>query len=710
MLKLHDDAVNANFQGNRMCLKRASRRAGLAIVLAALLSSELYAQTGKDGDFLDLLEQENHVFSASRYVQTMAETPANVTVLTREDIRRFGYRSIAEALSSLPGLYNAASQWPALGVRGFAVPGDFGSRILTLINGMPLYEPTYGSFFIEQLDIESIDRIEFVKGPGSALYGSGAVLAVVNLITRSGRDAAGKTASLETASHDTAKLYGSWGQVSEQGVDSFFSVSRLHSRGRDIYLRELDNDDFDQASYHGVSADNDSLGQTRLFGRMSYENAWVQGVLVNAGKRDPLASYGTVLNGRLLLRESLAALEAGINRELGDGAMATLRTYYFEVAEQGDYPYTNSGTRVPPVDYINVSDLGSHQYGIEWRYDRFFASGHHLLAGVEAKRIATRQEVGDQPGPVRSGVVALDSHPGYGQWALFMQDEVRFGPGKLFLGARYDAYRGFSDGVKSRLSPRLAYVQELSSGTTAKLMYGEAYRAPTVYESLYQDGQPAAETLWANPKLRPELARSFEALLEHQPQPGVKWRVGTFLIRLSDSPVQVVTPQFNGVGCDLGPESCLQYRNSGVTQEVAGVEADVRIKQPGRGSFYASTIMQRGMRGAEEAPSSPRYQAKLGVSRMLPWPNTDAALEAHYIGSMHGRLNDDDSRTADAPAYLLVNAAINTARPARGWRASLRVHNLLNRAIYTVASRELQPLERVPADGRTYSVQLQLDF
>lgn len=693
-----------------MRLKKVSTQAGLVFILAALFSVELHAQTGKDGDFLDLLEQENHVFSASRYVQTIAQTPANVTLLTREDILRFGYRSVAEALSSLPGVYNAASQWPALGVRGFAVPGDFGSRILTLINGMPLYEATYGSFFIEQLDIESIDRIEFVKGAGSALYGSGAVLAVINLITRSGRDTAGKTMSVEAASHGAVKLYGSWGQVSEKGVDSFFSVSRLRSRGRDIYLRELDNADFGQARYHGVSAGNDGLGQARVFGRVSYGDAWAQGVLVNADKRDPLASYGTVLNGRLLLQESLGALEAGINRELGSGAMATLRAYYFTVAEQGDYPYTFSGDRVPPVDYINVSDLASHQYGAELRYDRFFANGHHLLAGIEAKRVATHQEVGDQPGAVRSGAVTVDTRPCYGQWALFVQDEMRVGADRLFLGARYDAYRGFSEGVTSRLSPRLAYVHEVSSSTTAKLVYGEAYRAPTVYESRYQDGLPAAETLWANPMLRPELARSLEALLEHQPQPGTMWRVGAFRTRLSDTPVQVVTSQFNGIACDLGPESCVQYRNSGVTQEVFGLEAGVRIRQANHDSLYASAVVQKAAQGGQEAPSSPRHQAKFGISRALPWRNMDAALEGHYIGSARGRLNIDGSRTADAPAYLLVNAAVNAGQLAGGWRASLRVNNLLDRAIYTIASRELQPLERVPAERRTFSLRLERDF
>ena len=212
------------------------------------------------------------------------------------------------------------------------------------------------------------------------------------------------------------------------------------------------------------------------------------------------------------------------------------------------------------------------------------------------------------------------------------------------------------------------------------------------------------------PMLRPELARSFEGLLEHQSQPGVKWRLSAFLNRLSDSPVQVVTPVYNGVSCALGPEGCIQYRNSGVTQQVAGLEADVRIRQSDRGSIYASAVLQKATLGGDDAPSSPRHQLKFGISRALPFPNTDAALEAHYIGAALGRLNANGSRTAEAPAYLLMNAAFNVGQPAGGWRASVRINNLLDRTIYTVASRELQPLERVLADGRAFSLQVQLDY
>ena len=679
------------------------------LLAAALLPAVLHAQDAANADFLELLAQENHVFSAARYVQTMSETPANVTILTQEEIRRFGYRTIHEALESLPGIYNAASQWPAIGVRGFAVPGDFGSRILYLVNGMPIYEPTYGGFFLETVDIESIDRIEFVKGAGSALYGSGAVLAVVNLITRTGRDG-GKTISVEAASHRTAKVYGSWGRLDAHGVDTFMSVSTTHGAGRNIYLREFDTPAFDATRFHGISAGNDSMHNARAFARIGYRDAWAQGVVVAADKRDPLASYGSVFNGRLMLREQLGAFEAGLSRELDAGAKIVARAYAMSVGEKGDYPYTFSGDRVPPADYINVTDLASRQYGAEFRYDRFSANGHHLLAGMEVKRITSYQQAGDQPGTARAGVLTVDTTPSYGQWAVFLQDEMRLGPGKLFLGARLDGYSGFSDGVQSRLSPRIAYVHELGSATTAKLIYGEAYRAPTVYESRYQDGQPAASTLWANPLLRPELARSFEALIEHQSQPGVKWRLSAFLNRLKDSPVQVVTPVVNGVACLLGPEGCLQYRNSGTTQEVKGVEADVRIRQSDRSSLYASVVLQNDRMTGQSLASSPDFQFKSGYSSMLPWREMNAALELRYISRVQGRIEVDGSRTASAPSHVLVNAALNAGQIAGKWRLSLRASNLLNKTVYTVASRELRPLERIPAEGRRLSLQLQHDF
>src|ERR1035437_313520 len=215
----------------RTLMITTSRTVACAALLAACASTSVSAATGKEGDFLDLLDQENQVFAASRYVQTLAETPANVSVISRDDIAHFGYRTIAEALYSLPGFYNSASQWPAVGLRGVAVPGDFGSRVLYMINGMPIYEPTYGGFFLEYLDIASIDRIEVVRGSGSALYGSGAVMGIINLITRNGHDTPGKTAIAEAGSNNSYSAYGSMAGVVGPDLDAFASVSSSGSKG-----------------------------------------------------------------------------------------------------------------------------------------------------------------------------------------------------------------------------------------------------------------------------------------------------------------------------------------------------------------------------------------------------------------------------------------------------------------------------------------------
>jgi iron complex outermembrane receptor protein len=568
-----------------------ARRFG--VLALCLISAAVRAQSAAPADELDLLAQENLVYSASRYAQTIAETPANVSIISRDDIRRYGYRSVPDALKSLTGVYDAASQWPALGVSGIALPGDFGSRILYLINGMPIYEPTYGGFFLDYLDIESIERIEFVKGPGSALYGSGAVVGLVNLITRGGRELPSNSVALAAGSHRSGKLYMS-GSRQGESVSGFVAASGAYSEGRDIYLPEMSGTGFGRNRFHGVSAGNDGSRSARLFARFTLGQSWLQAVLVDGAKRDPLASYGSTFNARLMLRESLSALEAGTTRDLGEGRQLTARAFSFATSERGEYPYAFSRKRGERPNYINVSDLASRQLGAELRYDSYVAPGHHMLAGIEIKHIGFSHQVGDQPGLERAGVFSVDSSDSYMQWALFAQDDMRVGPGKLFLGARFDSYHGFSDGVESRLSPRIAYVQEIAPRITAKLMYGEAYRAPTIYESRYQDGQPQASTIWASGDLRPELSRTVEALLIGQAANGLEWGVSAFLKHLRDTPVQVVTPFYMGRACGLGPDACIQYRNSSRHQRVVGAEMNARLRLGPRSHLNESAVVHPG--------------------------------------------------------------------------------------------------------------------
>ncbi len=671
----------------------------------SLVATSVLAATEKEDEFLDLLAQENQVFAASRYVQTIAETPANVSIISRDDISRFGYRTIADALSSLPGFYNAASQWPALGIRGIAVPGDFGSRVLYMVNGMPLYEPTYGGFFLEYLDIASIERIEVVRGSGSALYGSGAVMGIVNLITRNGHDAPGQAAHVEASSHNAYTLYGSAAGVLGDDLDAFSSVSVGGSKGRDIYLAE----------YGGTAIGNSGYENLRVFGRVSNQDFWVQALYVDGSKRDPLASYGTVFNSdKLLLRERFGTLELGINRRLSNDAILTGRVYAFDVSERGDYPYKNNpATTSDPADYINVTDIMSQTFGMELRYDQFVSANHHMLSGLEVKRVLGHYEVGNQPTTARSGLIEAQASPSYSQYSLFVQDEWRLDERrKITMGARYDTYSGFSEGVNSHISPRVAYVQDFGGGHTGKLIFGEAFRAPTIYESLYTDTTPAGgTTLWRNPNLKPEIARTLEAVWERELRQGINYSVSTYITQLRNTPKQTPLDVFEGKTC-ANPGTCNQYQNSQGVQEVIGVEGAAKWKRDDGLISYASVTLQKSSEqpDADSLTSSPRYLLKGGLSYPALWQRWNASIEIQVVGDTDGRLNQNGTKTTATPTYFLINASFGNVRIGNNWRASLRINNLFDRNVYTVASRELQPLERVPAPGRIFSFQIGKDF
>ena len=141
----------------------------------------------------DLMSVE--VTSASKKAENRTDAPASVFVVTRDDIERNGYRTLADALRQVVGFYISNDRnYSYIGLRGYARPGDYNSRILLLVDGVRVNDPLYDTAPVGEdspVDMESLDRIEIVKGPGSALWGANAVLAVINLITKRGSDIAG---------------------------------------------------------------------------------------------------------------------------------------------------------------------------------------------------------------------------------------------------------------------------------------------------------------------------------------------------------------------------------------------------------------------------------------------------------------------------------------------------------------------------------------
>ncbi len=135
------------------------------------------------------------VFAAAKFEQKITEAPAFVSIITADEIKQYGYSNLSEALRGIAGCYISYNRsYEQLGVRGYCLPGDTMSRVLILINGLPINDPFAGSGLTGNelcINIDSVKRIEVVKGPGSALFGSYAFFCVINIVTKDGLDVNG---------------------------------------------------------------------------------------------------------------------------------------------------------------------------------------------------------------------------------------------------------------------------------------------------------------------------------------------------------------------------------------------------------------------------------------------------------------------------------------------------------------------------------------
>ena len=147
------------------------------------------------------------VVGASKHEQKVTEAPASVTIVTAEDIKRYGYRTLADLLNGVRGFYTTYDRlYNYAGIRGVNRPGDSGGRLLITVDGHRVNDPIFdqapiGTDFI--LDLDLVERVEIIRGPGSSLYGNNAFFGIVNVVTRRGRDLKGTEASASVASYDT---------------------------------------------------------------------------------------------------------------------------------------------------------------------------------------------------------------------------------------------------------------------------------------------------------------------------------------------------------------------------------------------------------------------------------------------------------------------------------------------------------------------------
>ena len=564
--------------------RHLSRAIGL---LAAGLHAGALAQQGPDLNALPLEQLLNlEVVTASKIPQKISEAPSSVTVITAEDIRLRGYRTLTEVLQSVPGMtvsydrnYNYAN------IRGLGNPGDLNTRLLILIDGRRLNDVVYdqGAIGTEfPIDLALIDRVEFVPGPGSAIYGSSAFFGVVNVITKGGAALKGQTVGIGRFTGRGREVRNTYGRGTPGGTELLLAASAYDSAGRDLYFPE-----FDDAVSHGIARGIDYDRYHRLFAKLSTGGAVAEAYFGSRTKGIPTASYGQQFNDpRSWSLDEYAGAALSWHRAVSE----TLDLFAGVSVARYRYRTVNIIEPASAGPTYSVDTAESLSSGAEVRAISSALRGHKLIAGAEYTRDSKRQMSNYDVAPYH---VNLDATHPKRQAAVYLQDEMRLGE-KLILntGVRHD----YDSEGGATTNPRVALLYKTASQVTLKALYGTAFRSANAYERYYTFGYKT------NPALRSEHIKTYELIAEYFPTDRFRATASVFQYRMRDMLALATDPA----------DGFLYFSNIDAAR-ATGVELEAEWLREDGSALKGSANVQRARNDAngEWLPNSPRRLFKL---------------------------------------------------------------------------------------------------
>lgn len=587
------------------------------------------------------------IVGASKYEQKQQQVAAAVSVITRQDIRTYGWRTLGEALASLPGIYTTYDhQYEFLGIRGLGIPGDFNTRVLITINGNRINDATYDQGPIGRdfpLDIDLIERIEFIPGPGSAVYGQNAMLGVVNIITRKGSDVKGTELS---ASYQTAESMPqervTMGKKFDNGIDAIFSFSALQARGADRFF------DYGETGITGIAHRLDGENVKQLFASITRGPLSFDFIYGNRKKEDPTGSYyADPLIAGQFIRDRRLNTQIQYNDNFANNTLNVLgRLFLGHYHWDGVYSYGGERT---------VSTGPSDWHGAELRFLSTAITNHNLMLGIEYHnntRIKQTYQNLDNPEDINVSIKSSVVRAG-----VYIQDEWRITDTlSATAGLRYD----FNTWINSRLSPRGALIWQATPKTTFKALYGRAHRSPNAFERDYVDNVSQV----ANPGLHAEMVDTLELVADYRPQPSMNLRATAYvwdmhnLITLGIDPVTALT----------------QYQQSSNKVLARGAELSLDKTWNSGVRLRSSYGIQNAEQKDSHIPNAPYHLGKVNISVPIPLiTGLRAGYELQYFGK---RKTLDGSNT---DSYVLSNLNLVTDVPrVKGLEASLSFYNLFN--------------------------------
>lgn len=587
---------------------------------------------------------------------------AHLTVLTSEDLVAFGITTLAEAVQQLAGIYVAYDHaYAYLGVRGLGLTSDYNSRLIVAIDGVSTKEFVFGSSLTERglgIPLSAIERIEVVRGPGTLDYGSGSMVMVINIVTRSSARMPGLGAQLRADQFRALDGHLTLTHKTDRS-DLVVIGQGFHAPGRTYTFNH------DIAGPYSSSFDlEEALG---FFARYQRDRTLVSVLHSRRSKDVPTAPFETNIDSPTVQRDQTTQVRVRhsipVRDRLGLNTEASAHWYDFS----GLYPYTDEDG----LPYV------SEDFGHAARYT---ASAEALYATPLGNTWTVKTSFVHHPSiSYRTENMGEDDQRD--RTSMSVVSATLLGERQLWprLMARAGAQLEWNSLAKdTRLAPELGLVYALSDRAMFRLLYAHTYRLPSFYESLQAN---SAAHLVA------ETGHAFEATASAALSEHVRLEAGAYVSRF-----------YNLIRARLDEASMDVYDNT-TDVTLRGIEVSLNRRQGHTSYIYANYAWSAPAvtRGAP-LPNSPRHLARAGG--WMRWNPIRLGSHWRLEGPRTTRMG------SDTPTYLLgdVKASVELNRFAT---LHLTLSNVLNTP-YVHPGGHDHLLNTIPQPGRTAGAGLTL--
>lgn len=540
-------------------------------LLASILGQPAFAEQTMN-DLLDLSPAELANISvsiASGTAKPISHSAAVTSVITAEQISAMGATELHEVLETVPGMHVTIQ--PVTNDYSYTMRGirnETNAEVLLMLNGTRFSVPYQGTHMAGMIiPVENIQRVEVIRGPGSALYGADAFAGVINIVTKKAADIDGATVGARGGNADTKSTWGQYGGK-WQGWDVAGSLQYSHNGvDPDRIIRADAQTQIDQALGTNISLApapmqnqnerwNGHLNLQRKHWDLGFWAFNETGYKFRAGTFGALDNKGTGEGSNYLadLRYSteddlenweLQAHASFLHTDIAANIYGFPAGAILPIGADGNInPFAPRGLVAFPDGLRFIAGFKNTVPSFEFTSIYKGLPDHliRMIAGFRYEEMNTQEArnygagILDRfPLPAVAGglqditgtplTVINDHHRDI--WSMAIQDEWQFAEDwHLTTGLRYDHYSDFG----STWNPRAALVWDINPQLTGKLLYGQAYRAPSFLEQ-YQQNSPL---FLGNPTLRPETIETTELAFDYHPAKSIRTALNLYHYEIHD--------------------------------------------------------------------------------------------------------------------------------------------------------------------------------